>query len=71
MKIDFTIEAQSEEIHVSVIFWCTNPGRIRTDCGLRISGVGLPGPDHNHWFDYDSERQAIIVCGFDPRAVRI
>lgn len=53
------------------IFWCTNPGRIRTDCGPRISDVGLPGPDHNHWFDDDSERQAIIVRGFDPRAVRI
>ena len=54
----------------SFIFWCTNLGRIRTDCSPRISDVGLPGPDHNHWF-CDSGRQAIIVRGFDPRAVRM
>ena len=54
----------------SFIFWCANLGCIRTDCGFRIYDVGLPGPDHNHWFDDASERQAIIVRGFDPRAVR-
>lgn len=54
----------------SFIFWCTNPGRIRTDCSLRISDVGLPGPDHNHWFNGTTWWQAIIVCDFDPRAVR-
>ena len=53
------------------IFWCTNLGRIRTDCNTRISAVGLHGPDHNHWFEGDSGRQAIIVRGFDPRAVRV
>lgn len=55
----------------SHIFWCTNLGRIRTDCSPRISAVGLPGPYHNHWFDDASGRQAIIVRGFDPRAVRM
>ena len=55
----------------SFIFWCTNPGRIRTDCGRRISAVGLPGPDHNHWFKTVSVWQAIIIRDFDPRAVRM
>lgn len=55
----------------SFIFWCTNLGRIRTDCSLRISAVGLPGPDHNHWFDDDGGRQAIVIRDFDPRAVRM
>ena len=55
----------------SFIFWCTNPRRIRTECSLRISDVGLPGPDHNHWFKGASWWQAIIVCDFDPRAVRV
>ena len=55
----------------SLILWCTNPGRIRTDCSLRISDVGLPGPDHNHWFKDASWRQAIVIRDFDPRAVRV
>lgn len=55
----------------SFIFWCTNPGRIRTDCNTRISAVGSHGPDHNHWFMYASGRQAIIIRDFDPRAVRM
>lgn len=55
----------------SFIFWCTNLGRIRTDCNSRISVVGLHGPAHNHWLDDSSGRQAIIVRGFDPKAVRV
>ena len=55
----------------SFIFWCTNLGRIRTDCGRRISAGGLHGPDHNHWFEGASGRQAIIIRDFDPRAVRM
>ena len=55
----------------SFIFWCTNLGRIRTDCNSRVSAVGLHGPGHNHWFDNDGVRQAIVIRDFDPRAVRV
>lgn len=54
----------------SFIFWCTNLGRIRTDCSSRISAVGLHGSDHSHWFD-DGGRQAIVIRDFDPKAVRV
>ena len=55
----------------SFIFWCTNLGRIRTDCSLRISAVGLPGSDHNHWFKDTVGRQAIVIRDFEHRAVRV
>ena len=55
----------------SFIFWCTNLGRIRTDCSSQISTVGLRGPDLNHWFDDASGLQAIVIRDFDPRAVRM
>ena len=55
----------------SFIFWCTNLGRIRTDCNSRVSAVGLHGPDHSHWFDDDGGRQAIVIRDFDPKAVRV
>ena len=57
----------------SFIFWCTNLGHIRTDCNSRISAVGTPGSDHNHWFAgaYVNGRQAIVIRDFDPQAVRV
>ena len=67
----FRMARNGRAVH-SFIFWCTNLGRIRTDCSSRISAVGLHGPDHNHWLDDDDGgRQAIVIRDFDPKAVRV